>query len=319
LAVERKYERDIDLLLAEEFAVSPAFAAWFLTYTGFAAANARVVDVYVSKSDNGGESDLVVVFEDAADGSRFALLIEDKIDAPFQPDQEARYRLRGQAAVSRGEYIAYEVILCSPATYPMTQPKGAELDRLISYESISEFLKTHDDTPRGAYRANFVATAASRNANTWVRTVDEATNAFWQRAYEMATREFPILEMKEPTFSKGNLWVGFRPSDMPTRPRQIYVQLKGDRGFIDLTFTGSLVDRLTPLVAPFLETDMTVHRVAASAAIRLRVDAFQVTNNWETVVDRVRFAFAACQRLITFYRQHRHNLDAAALAALPAP
>ena len=33
MAVERKYERDIDLFLAEEFAVSPNFSEWFLAQT----------------------------------------------------------------------------------------------------------------------------------------------------------------------------------------------------------------------------------------------------------------------------------------------
>src|ERR1035441_7338347 len=95
MAVERKYERDIDILLAEEFAVSPAFASWFLGHTkNFAGTEANVWDVYVSKSDATGESDLVVVFDKASGDSRFALLIEDKIDAPLQPEQERRYRLR---------------------------------------------------------------------------------------------------------------------------------------------------------------------------------------------------------------------------------
>jgi hypothetical protein len=63
MSIERKYERDIDLLLAEEFAVSPQFAEWFVQRTKkFVDTEARVHDVYVSKADNTGESDLVVVF-----------------------------------------------------------------------------------------------------------------------------------------------------------------------------------------------------------------------------------------------------------------
>ncbi|MEQ1934838.1 MAG: hypothetical protein ABL962_13345 [Fimbriimonadaceae bacterium] len=36
MPVERKYERDVDLVLAEEFAVNPAFAQTFKALTGFA-------------------------------------------------------------------------------------------------------------------------------------------------------------------------------------------------------------------------------------------------------------------------------------------
>ena len=60
------YERDIDLLLAEELVVSPTFADWFITKTCFADRAATVVDVFVSRSDATGESDLVAVFEEAA-------------------------------------------------------------------------------------------------------------------------------------------------------------------------------------------------------------------------------------------------------------
>lgn len=33
MAIDRKYERDIDLMLAEEFAASPPFVQWFLDQT----------------------------------------------------------------------------------------------------------------------------------------------------------------------------------------------------------------------------------------------------------------------------------------------
>jgi hypothetical protein len=81
VAVERKYERDVDVLLAEEFSVNTAFAEWFRSQTKFETSVAQVADVYVSKSDNLGESDLIVIYETEG-GSRFALLIEDKVDPP---------------------------------------------------------------------------------------------------------------------------------------------------------------------------------------------------------------------------------------------
>jgi hypothetical protein len=84
MAVERKYERDIDILLAEEFAVSPAFASWFLSQSKFSDKAGTVVNVFVSKADNLGESDLVVTYK-LDDGTHVGLLIEDKIDAPLQP------------------------------------------------------------------------------------------------------------------------------------------------------------------------------------------------------------------------------------------
>jgi hypothetical protein len=196
MAVDRKYERDIDLLLAEEIAVSSTFAGWLKGHSAFANIDAAVVDVFVSRSDATGESDLVVVYEEGDGARRFALLIEDKIDAPLQPQQESRYRLRAQREIDRGDYQEYEVVLCAPAAYVETHPEATAFDRQISYEAIAAFLKESDLSPRGQYRANFIATAAMRNANTWTRVNDETTNAFWEAAYHIATAEFPILELK---------------------------------------------------------------------------------------------------------------------------
>jgi len=90
--------------------VSPSFATWFVEQThAFKGIRARVIEVGVSRSDTTGESDLVVVFEEPDSGGRFALQIEDKIDAPLQPEQEARYRLRAQAAIQKGQYSEFEV------------------------------------------------------------------------------------------------------------------------------------------------------------------------------------------------------------------
>ena len=96
MPVERKYERDVDLLLAEEFAVNPEFAERFKALTKFAGATAKISDFWVSKSNSMGESDLIAVYQ-RPDGNRFALLIEDKVDANLQQDQAERYRMRGNA------------------------------------------------------------------------------------------------------------------------------------------------------------------------------------------------------------------------------
>ena len=91
MPIERKYERDVDLLLAEEFAVNRIFAERLKDLTKFAKKPARVADVWVSRSNNLGKSVLIVVYQ-TDDNQLVALLIEDKVDAPLQPDQAARYR-----------------------------------------------------------------------------------------------------------------------------------------------------------------------------------------------------------------------------------
>ena len=315
MAVERKYERDIDILLAEEFAVSPAFAAWFLGFTGFAGCQATVVDVFVSKSDGTGESDLVVVYEEADASRRFALLIEDKIDAVLQPEQEKRYRLRAAREVERGDYQAFEVLLCAPRAYAVGRPEIAGFDRIVTYEDIAACLAT-DASSRARYRSNFIATAAMRNANTWTRVSDDTTNAFWDAAYVMATKEFPILERKPIRLTKGSPWIEIHPHDMPGR--KVYVLLKGDRGFVDLTFTGSAAAPFAEAVAGLVEPGMSIHATGKSAAIRIVVEGFTPLEPVDEGLSKVRRAFEACSALVTFYRAHRTALDRAARDAISA-
>jgi len=94
----------IDFLLEEEFTVDPAFLTSFLSECGFEFADAEALQVVHSVSARDqygvGESDLIVVFTYTGEGEsvRGALLIEDKINAAFQPNQAERYRYRGEQA-----------------------------------------------------------------------------------------------------------------------------------------------------------------------------------------------------------------------------
>jgi hypothetical protein len=233
--VERIYERDVDLLLAEEFAVNPAFPDHIKSLTKFAGERATLAEFWVSKSDTLGESDLVVVYQHS-DG--FALLIEDKVDANLQPDQAARYRMRAERERSKGMYADIEVVLCSPAFYLENRGDLDVFDRRVSFEQLADFLDASDR--RSKYRAAFLRTAANtKKINAWVREDDPATNAFWNAAYDLACSEFAILEMKRPALTKDSVWIALRPNGLPTMPKRVSVELKGKNGHVDLTFASS--------------------------------------------------------------------------------
>lgn len=319
MPIDRKFERDIDVFLAEEFSCSSNFSNWFLGKTQFAGEEASVEDVFLSRADHLGESDLIVLFKRRSSIGRFALLIEDKIDAPFQPDQEARYRLRGNSEVQRGTFDSFAVILCAPESYQGAVQIGQSFDALISYEEIGRFIESDASNARSQYRAQFIQSAARRNANLWVRVDDKTTNDFWDAAYLLAAREFTILEMKPLRVAQGSTWINFRPHDMPTMPQRYYVSFKGDRGQIDLTFTGSIAHKFGSLIRPLLDPDMTIHQTGKSAAIRIQVEGFNVAEPWSTVEPKVRTAFSASERLIRFFRANQHALNVAAASSLRGP
>ncbi|MEY9185778.1 hypothetical protein ABIG06_007333 [Bradyrhizobium sp. USDA 326] len=316
MPIERKYERDLDLLLAEEFAVNPAFAERFKALTKFASEPATIANFWVSKSDSLGESDLIVVYQ-RGDGSRFGLLIEDKVDANFQPDQAQRYRLRANRDRSDGVYADFELVLCAPDHYLQSRNDLDGFDRQISLEQIAEMLDAEGDA-RAAYRAGFLKTAGTKRINAWVREDDIATNAFWDAAYDLASHHFPILELKPLKLTRNSAWITIRPHDLPTMPKHVYVSLKGDKGRVDLTFANTTAHMFQQLIKEFLEPKMTVHQTGAAAAIRLKSPEFTIANGIDEGIPKVKAAFEASSRLIQFYRAFRPELDQHAKASTPA-
>jgi hypothetical protein len=317
VAVERKYERDVDLLLAEEFSVNPEFARWFCLRTKFADHASEVSDVFVSKSNKLGESDLIVVFKTHED-SLVAVLIEDKVDAPLQPNQAARYRLRANQEVRLGAWTDYELVLCAPRFYLQTRADLADFDRLIPLEEIGAFLAKADPSTRGRYRGDFLATAATRRKNSWTREPDDATDAFWDAAYEIAVRDFPILELKPPKMTKDSNNFTLRPRWMPTQPKTTYVWIKGPLGVVDLTFGSTTALEFSEHISSLpLPDGITIHQTGASTAIRLKVPTFAISDGIEKGLPKVRKAFEASEELLRFYRTHQAVIDDAALRATP--
>jgi hypothetical protein len=209
------------------------------------------------------------------------------------------------------------VILCAPRYYIDNRSDLADFDKLISLEQVAQMFDAPGD-PRGDYRRNFLNNAGTRRINAWTREDDVATNDFWSAAYQLGTREFPILEMRLPKLTKNSKWITFRPRDFPTQPKHVYVSLKGDRGQIDLTFANTTAYQFHLAIAHLLEPDMTVHQTKLSSAIRIQTDGFVIGDGIAVGMPKVRSAFAASSRLIELYRRVRAELDRGAKAATPA-
>ena len=155
-------ERDIDFIILEELEVSAEFRAWFST---------RVYETPVFKSQIGawhsvtdarlGESDLIYLFE-AEDGSRKAVLIDNKIDAPPQPDQGSRYRQRGEKGGLDGSWDEFRTCIIAPRKYLGSSMNSEIYDAEVSYEEImAHFVGRGTQNPRMAYRAKVIQEATS--------------------------------------------------------------------------------------------------------------------------------------------------------------
>lgn len=112
IKIDTTLERDIDLLIIEEFVSDTEFAKIFLEAVGIAS-GCSVEEAVNSKTDAGfGESDIVFILN--INGKRHALHIEDKIDAIAMPDQSGRYDYRAEKDIAAGEYDSLKKISVMP-------------------------------------------------------------------------------------------------------------------------------------------------------------------------------------------------------------
>ncbi|MCB1471004.1 MAG: hypothetical protein KDK08_28450 [Rhizobiaceae bacterium] len=147
-------------LFAERVRSSPEFATWMLGHTKFAD-RASVVRLLaeeqsrrpgkawwrhwwcgVPKTGRQSETDIFLVFE-MATGERFALHIENKIDAPFMPFQPEDYGPRA-AHMANNRWVPYAdfaTMLIAPRAYLANQAEKCGLfDTTISHEEIAAFI-----------------------------------------------------------------------------------------------------------------------------------------------------------------------------------
>ncbi|TGT35903.1 MULTISPECIES: PD-(D/E)XK nuclease family protein [unclassified Mesorhizobium] len=126
----RLYERDIDVLLQEELLFNSGVQNLFtraLDLHGLV----RFVDCRLSVFDESGETDVLAAIE--INGQKGVLLIENKIDACFQPRQAERYRERTQALES--SHGMARCVLAAPKSYAASlNPSVSAFDASVSYE-----------------------------------------------------------------------------------------------------------------------------------------------------------------------------------------
>ena len=109
-------EREIDLLLLMALHCSPGFRAFLVSKTA-GPGDFEFLGAWRGVYDNLGECDLLVLIRDAS-GQRVAIMVEDKIDASFQPGQASRYRQRGEGAAPSNDGTVSSLAFARPKRTP---------------------------------------------------------------------------------------------------------------------------------------------------------------------------------------------------------
>ncbi|MBX3561345.1 MAG: PD-(D/E)XK nuclease family protein [Sphingomonas sp.] len=231
------YERDIDLLLMEEFHASEGFVAWFAGRLGIE--DAKFDGAWHSVTDADGETDLLLRVKTRE--QRIGILIENKVSAPEQDRQSERYHLRATRAQEEKKFDAFVTSICAPEVYL----NGLAEDRLyqghISYESIADWFASRDG-PRNEWRHRIMREAINQGRRGYTMIVNPAVTGFHQAFWEHVQRHYPAIAMRRPT-SKGNKsnWILMKGRDFPS-----YAQLhfKMDQCVVELGFLNRQVSEI---------------------------------------------------------------------------
>ena len=192
LPIESVYERDIDLLLLEELNANQEFLKWIINTLGLPKFSDTNI-AFRSVSDFGlGETDLLVSYK--SKNKKIFILLENKLDADFQPEQSFRYKKRAEKYVYENICNESHCILISPLEYCTNQ---VEFESHISYESIRDYFTSKKDK-RSNFKASIFEIAIEKLRRGYKPKNSETVQKFWHSYWTFKNEYFKDLDMKEP-------------------------------------------------------------------------------------------------------------------------
>ena len=294
-------ERDIDLLLLEEFVASPVFLRWFLESVNIPEYD-DLVSAEQSVTTSNGQSDLELSVSTSMGVVK--ALIEDKVDAGFQLDQPRRYTERARGYVTNGQAAETRTVLVAPKAYLRDGNDAGGFDHWVSHEEILEWFEAAGGSDqRAQYKCALLASAIDRGKVGWRLVPDKAVTEFWQRYWELARAVAPAIRMPKPSKKPASsCFVYFRPTGLHKGVSLIHKLVYGN---VDLQFNGrgGDIEVLERGFATPPERDMSLEAAGKSAVVRVRVTPIDMTVPFSSSEPAVEEGLHAAVRLIEWYRR----------------
>lgn len=282
-------ERDIDLLLLEEFVSSHDFIAWFLVAVGIDLSEPfHVTEARMSVTDSTGESDLYLIISDAS-GQLHGLLIENKISAQFQPGQAKRYQARASILKASEGFASATTILAAPERYLGDGGDAKGFDSSITYEQIVEWFQDGEKLgSRENYKIYMLEGAIEKAVRGYQLEEDASVTNFWWHYWRLSLAVAPELEMPEPVGKpSSSTFAHFNPNNLPSGVRLVH---KMTHGNLDIQFSsmGESLDVLRDRLGDKLKPGMFIARAAKSGVIRQKVPVVSPSLSFELEEEKVR-------------------------------
>lgn len=301
LVLESVNERDIDVLLVEELTVCEPFARWFIAQaTQTHPAVHAILRVQRSVCNPHGETDILIVFE-SNESHSVALLVENKISAPPQPEQAARYRLRGKHGVASCDWDDFYTCIIAPAKYLLNSRNTDGYMAQFSYEAIRDWFAANSEEPvRGKYRALIIDEAINQNRRGYTKLIDDTVSTFWNQYWNLAKDEFPELRLSRPdTRPSKSFWIQFPNAK---RPKGCCLQHKADRGVVHLELRGraSEMGRFVDAKEDIIPDGIDIVLASKSLALSINVTPLNHAEDFESQEENVREGLRAASLLLSF-------------------
>lgn len=296
IRIDATLERDIDLLIMEEFISDPQFAKIFLEAIDIKE-NYFIEKAIHSKTDALlGESDLVFVL--SINGKKHAIHIEDKIDAMAMPAQHDRYIKRAEKDVSAGEYDTYSVFIVAPDKYLQCNTEAQKYEHAVQYEQLRSYFASKDDL-RSQYKLALIDRAITEQKNGYQYEADPRMVDF-------------CVKMNEYQKSKGYRFPNGTISWWPSYHvllKGADIVLKANKGSCDLQFSNTQKKDLYFRVKDYISDGMYVVQAAKSASVRIDIPPIFFESKFEDNIDKVDKALDAITKLFELSLQLLENED----------
>jgi len=294
MPVEAITERDIDMLLLEELNTDSLFCEWFLEELRLPKITENI-GTWKSISDFGeGETDLLMSYK--SENVSIFVLIENKIDAPFQEKQYERYLKRANQYVENKYCEKAFCILIAPLTYCENQ---AEFEHYISYENIIKKLYSNN-TDRSSFRAKLLEIATEKQRCGYQAINNEIVQSFHMKYWQLKENLYPKLPMKKPLIvPEGNDWIRMKEENF----KNITLIHKFSMGCVDATFYKNSAKLLDELKQNFPEESSIVEH-NKSFSIRFQTSKIDQKKTFEEQKESV---LEALKKLSILYNWLKEN------------
>ena len=281
LILKAAFERDVDLVLARAFYEQNGAAQLFLKNGD------KILQVQHSAMELHGESDLQIIVQ--RNGSSHAILIEDKVDAPAQPDQYQRYCERGDRGKAENRWDEYTVFIAAPQKYLESDREAKKYPNKVSYEEIRDTLKNDP------FSLAIIETALKKSEGILPSVVDDAVTAFWDEYYNYHGEHAPDLLLH---INRGKKGPNATWPDFATKLRGVKILHKSEKGVVDLQFRGmgGKLEQLESML-PARDSDMKLVKAGNSAVVRIHVPVMDFSKDFAIYEREIAVVFDAVNRL----------------------